>query len=161
VAFDLLSRSHSFSPRTHGFRSTTIPAVMNDNNNNKLPLLLLCVSHHTSLTWLWTKKIIDKMMAGSRSCSLMQSYRLLLVMIFVCAAAAAVARKSWQQTGSLRLRKSMSSDSTSLETCSTLDLESPPLDLRFGTHRTGCRDNVARRSLSVRPSKLSRTVEMS
>jgi hypothetical protein len=27
------SHSHSFSPRTHGFRSTTIPAVINNNNN--------------------------------------------------------------------------------------------------------------------------------
>ena len=27
------SHSHSFSPRTHGFRSTTIPAVVNNNNS--------------------------------------------------------------------------------------------------------------------------------
>ena len=28
------SHSHSFSPRTHGFRSTTIPAVINNNNRH-------------------------------------------------------------------------------------------------------------------------------
>ena len=32
VAFDLLIAFSLFFPRTHGFRSTTIPAVINNNN---------------------------------------------------------------------------------------------------------------------------------
>ena len=38
------SHSHSFSPRTHGFRSTTIPAVI--NNNNTFPQQAALVGVH-------------------------------------------------------------------------------------------------------------------
>jgi hypothetical protein len=34
-----LSHSHSFSPRTHGFRSTTIPAVINNISYTRRPKL--------------------------------------------------------------------------------------------------------------------------
>jgi hypothetical protein len=38
VAFDLLIAFSLLFPRTHGFRSTTIPAVINNNNNNQTVL---------------------------------------------------------------------------------------------------------------------------
>ena len=45
------SHSHSFSPRTHGFRSTTIPAVINNNNNKCLYASRLAGALGSCLSW--------------------------------------------------------------------------------------------------------------